>query len=66
MWATQKSLFKDISDAVMETNDETSPSLTTLLSSAAIFVLVANREVRFGRALAFCKPTLRQDQKSAS
>ncbi len=66
MWATQRDLFKDISDAVMGTNDETSPGLTTLLSSAAIFVLVANREVRFGRALAFRKPPLRYDEKSAN
>lgn len=64
MWESPLSLYQAIVQTAMESTGERSPSLKTRLSSVAIFILVANHEVRLSRARAFT-PALLQLGKDA-
>ncbi|XHE15773.1 hypothetical protein PCC82_20730 [Agrobacterium deltaense] len=58
MWKTQQTLYRDISNTAMRSAHERTASWKTLISSAVIFILVANHAVRLSRADAFARKPL--------
>lgn len=65
MWTSRRKLYRAIRQTIMDNACERSPGIVTRVSALAIYLLTANREVRFRRASAFERWPLQSERDAA-